>query len=157
MRQLILYGLLGLSLAVNAAVAGAWVVAGLAAGDNNGTPSPGCPIPQMELTPSERAAVEPIRERFREERLAHRSRFLQMRARLAPLVISDEPDREALDTLLREMSEAQAALQRTVVERVLAVRAALGPAHRARYDEMIVPHIQAGDAMRCDCDCPETR
>jgi len=44
--------------------------------------------------------------------------------------------------------------QRKMIERILSIRAALGPENRARYDEWIVPHIQAGEAMRCDCECP---
>lgn len=155
MRRLLLVVVLGLSLGLNAVAIARW----LASGDGTEAPraawEQGCPIPRLNLTDEERAAIAPIRERFHAERLAQRSRLLQLRTRLASLVVSDSPDQAAIAALLDEMSAAQADLQRKVVERVLAIRGVLGPEQRARYDEMIVPHIQAGAAMRCDCEGTE--
>lgn len=153
MKRLLWVGIFGLSLAFNAVVAVIWLAPEAILAHRE---DPRCPVLRLDLSEAERAAVEPIRERFQQVRREHHHQFTGLRARLAALAVSDPVDREAIGRLLDEMSAIQVRLQREAVERVLAIRQALGPENRAKYDEMIVPHIQAGNAMRCDCECPES-
>lgn len=152
MKRLLLVIVLGLSLGANAAVVISWLAPGLEKGAEQALYGEKCPTLELDLSKEEREVVLPVRERFLAERQEKREYLMGLRARLARLVVSDPVDREAIAALLAEMSAAQADLQRKAIERVLSIRAALGPENRTRYDSMIVPHIEAGDAVRCGCE-----
>ena len=141
--------LLALSLAMNVAVA---AVALRASSGGAADPSDtGCVIPEIDLSAEDRARVRGARGDFAEFRRAHRARMKTLREQLAAHVVeTDDPDGESVSQLLDEMAQAQGVYQKRVIERVLAVRGVLSPEHRRQFDELLVPRIQRGGALRCD-------
>ena len=147
--QLCLKALLALSLAMNVAVV-AVALRAAPEGDEDAWDD-GCVIPMIDLSAEDRGRVQAARGDFAAFREAHRARMDALRERLALLVIERaEPNRAQVNEVLDEMARAQGVYQQRVIERVLAVRAVLSPEHRVRFDELLVPRMRRGGALRCD-------
>lgn len=148
MNRFTLNLLLAASLAVNAGVVAALLVG--AAEPRGDAGDPNCLLERLDLTDAERAAASAARGDFPAWRADHVARVAALRHDLADAVAAPEGDRDRVHPLLARIAAAQEGFQRRVIDRVLDVRAALGPARRAQYDALLLPRIRSGGILRCD-------
>ena len=122
-----------------------------------------CPLyEQLRLEPGQRARAEQEKRRLMQDVRQFQSRLAGDREALMGLLLSAEPDAAAIDRQLGRISEAQAAVQRRVIDHFLAERRELTPAQRQAFQEVIrgwvCPRVGAGalgDACAAGCgDCP---
>lgn len=121
-----------------------------------------CPLyEQLRLEPGQRARAEQERQRLMHDVRQLQAHLAGDREALMDLLLSPEPDSASIDRQLAQISEAQAAVQRRVVDHFLAERRELTPAQRQAFQEVIrgwvCPRVGAGtlgDACGAACgDC----
>ena len=128
------------------------------------TPAAGnCPLyEQLRLEPGQRARAEQEKKRLMQDVRQLQHRLAGEREALMGLLLSPEPDPAAIDRQLTRIADAQAAVQRRVVDHFLTERRELTPAQRQAFQEVIrgwvCPRVgggTVGDACATGCgDCP---
>ncbi len=88
---------------------------------------------ELGLEGAKRDAFVEIQRTFFEQTLTARRRMVQVQGRVRDEITSGEPDREALDALLIELSDAHTALERAFVTNLLDTRELLDPGQERRY------------------------
>ncbi len=95
------------------------------------------PYESLNLTPEQSAEMEAIRDRTLEQ---VRQIFTQLNAEreaLAALVLSDEPDREAIAQRTEAIAGLQRDAQQRLIERMLEERALMTPEQREGFNDLI--------------------
>lgn len=122
----------------------------------------------LRLEPGQRARAEQEKQRLIQDVQQLQDRLSGEREALMGLLLSPEPDPAAIDRQLDRISQAQAAVQRRVVDHFLAERRELTPAQRQAFQEVIrgwvCPRVgggTVGDACaaacgNCGSEAPET-
>jgi Spy/CpxP family protein refolding chaperone len=142
MKRLVLGSALALSLAANATVAAMTVRAQAS--------SPlGIPLfSKVSPDTAQRERIMALRKDFLAFRQASFERTEALRGELATLLAADVPDRARIEEVLAHLGQDQSALQRRVVEQVLAVRAVLRPDQRPAFEELMARQLRAGVPMQ---------
>jgi hypothetical protein len=148
MRRFVVRLVLAASLGLNVTVA-VLLLVGTPLGGSEPEPA-GCVLDDLELNPEEMAAAERARGDFPAFRQRHVERMAGLRAELADALAALPPDRPRVSRVLRAIAAEQAAFQERVIEKTMAVRDALGPERRARYDALLLPRVQRGGVLRCE-------
>jgi Spy/CpxP family protein refolding chaperone len=144
LKRYLLWLVLMLSLSANATV--------LAISLRNRVAHPEMPLlSKVELAPEQRARIMELRGGFLAFRQANHERASTLRGQLADLLKADPPDASRIDESLHAISENQGALQRRVVDHVLAVRAVLRPDQRPTFHDLMTEQLRAGGPMQGAC------
>jgi len=88
---------------------------------------------ELGLEGEKRAAFVEIQRTFFEQTLAARSRMARLQREVRGQVTAEEPDRDQLDEILVELSEAHTDLERAFVRNLLDSREILGPEQERRF------------------------
>ncbi|MBI5549680.1 MAG: periplasmic heavy metal sensor [Deltaproteobacteria bacterium] len=147
MRRILLWSVLTLSLAANVTVLILSVRAQVAASVPLGVPFFAAVAPDAE----QRERILNLRQEFTAFRQTNLTRTEDLRGQLAELIKNDQPERARIDAVLAQIAETHAALQRRVVEHIMAVRGTLRPDQRPAYEEMMTRHLRAGIPMQGNC------
>jgi Spy/CpxP family protein refolding chaperone len=149
MKRLFFRAILALSLAVN-------VTVGVMALRHRAPASGHMPLlSEVQLDPDQRAKILSLREGFLSFRENRNAQTAQLRVRLADLLKTDTPDRAAIDAVLAQINQSQAALQSRAVEHVLGVRALLRPDQRPAFEKLMTKNLERGIPMRGECEMPD--
>ncbi|MFO8071501.1 MAG: periplasmic heavy metal sensor [Polyangia bacterium] len=137
-KSTILWSLLGLSLALNAALGIGHLrsAAARTAGDPQARDDY-CLLDQLELDGDQQRRLAEMRRVMHAKRAAYLKRAAAIKVELAEAISATEVDRAALDTQLDRYAEGQAEMQRTVVEHLLGVSAMLRPEQRDAFRTLL--------------------
>lgn len=80
--------------------------------DSQSRPTVEDPIRQLNLSPEQRQRIRTIREHLRDERAAVNQRVRETNKALEEALDADNPDEAQLETLMRDVAAAQAAVMR---------------------------------------------
>ncbi len=92
---------------------------------------------ELDLQGEQREAFLDRQRRFLEQTLDARDRFGRLQAELRREVIADDPDRQVVDELLVQISDAHVDLERAFVDNLLDTRELLGPDQGRRFMRLL--------------------
>jgi hypothetical protein len=137
-KSTIIWSLLGLSLAMNAALgigqrcgAAAETSAALPVADDE------CLLDRLELDVDQQRRLDDMRRRMHELRADYRQRADTLKADLAESISATRVDRAVLAAQLDRYAENQAAMQRAVAAHLLGVGAMLRPGQRDAFRTLL--------------------
>ena len=137
-KSTILWSLLGLSLALNAALGIGYLRSAAAmSGGDSPTQDDYCLLDRLELDGDQQDRLVEMRSKMRAKRADYRHRANAIKAELAEAISATNADRAALDTQLGRYAENQAAMQRAVAEHLLGVNAMLRPEQRGTFRTLL--------------------
>ncbi len=87
---------------------------------------------QLQLNPSQAAAVADLDKNFLAQKQASCERLCAKRAQIIQLLKDPEPDRAVLNILVDEVGQEQVVLEKATLDHLMAVRQRLEPAQRLR-------------------------
>jgi Spy/CpxP family protein refolding chaperone len=132
-KSTILFSVLGLSLALNAAL-----LIGHLRGQATTTGSDDyCLLDRLELDTGQQRQLAEMRRGMREKRSAYWQRATAIKVELAQAICAAQVDRAALDVQLERYAANQAAMQRAVAEHLLGVSAMLRPEQREAFRTLL--------------------
>ena len=112
---------------------------------------------ELGLRGEQREAFLERQRLFLEQTLDARDRFGRLQAELRRTVIAGEPDRQAVDQLLVEISEAHVDLERAFVNNLLDTRELLGPEQERRFMRLLQQLRSSRERERLRGDRPSWR
>ena len=139
-KSTIIFSVLGLSLALNAAL----LIEHLR-GEKTPAKPPAthqveddyCLLDSLELDPEQQRRLAEMRRLMHGKRNAYRQRASAIKVELAEAICAAQVDRAALDAQLERYAENQAAMQRAVAEHLLGVGAMLRPGQRDTFRTLL--------------------
>jgi Spy/CpxP family protein refolding chaperone len=136
-KSTILLSVLGLSLALNAAMVIGYFRG--SAGEALARPAHAdyCLLDQLELDAAQRRRLAEMRRRMHERRTTYWQRANAIKAELAEAICAAQEDRSALDAQLGRYAENQAVMQRAVAEHLLGVNRMLHPGQREAFRTLL--------------------
>jgi Spy/CpxP family protein refolding chaperone len=143
MKRAVLFGLLVVSLAVNAAVA-FHALRRHAPGVVPGMPAEPPLFRALALDEAQKAAILARRAQLMALREATSARLAALRGELADAIPQGAAGRARIDDVLARMEGAQREYQRAVVEHLLAVRESLLPAQRPVFERLVRERLCSG-------------
>jgi Spy/CpxP family protein refolding chaperone len=137
-KSTIILSLLGLSLALNAALGigyfcGVEEKTSAASPDEDGY----CLLDRLDLDTEQQRRLAEMRRKMREKRADYWQRATTIKIELAQTISTTKTDRTALDAHLERYAENQAAMQRAVAEHLLGVNAMLHPEQRDTFRTLL--------------------
>ena len=147
MKTTLLASLLGLSLALNAALAMGHVLgAGNRAAAAADRPAGGVPclLDRLELDAGQQRRLSEMRRQMRARRAAFWRRAGAIKASLADAICDHGADRADLSAALERYAANQAAMQRAVADHLRAVNRMLRPDQRARFRSLLRAEVFRG-------------
>ncbi|MFP4250422.1 MAG: Spy/CpxP family protein refolding chaperone [Armatimonadota bacterium] len=129
---------------------GAWAVTGYLARDTHRHQrmlQAGTLAEKLDLTATQREAIEAVNIEFQREREEIRDRHREHRWELVDLLRESPPDRERIDGKVEEIGELQTQMQRLAVAHLLDVSAELDEQQRDRLFELIDEAMCPGSVM----------
>jgi Spy/CpxP family protein refolding chaperone len=137
-KSTIISSLLGLSLALNAALAVGYFRGAAKKTDAAPTAEDGyCLLDRLEFDTAQQRRLADMRQRMREERAAYWARATEIKRELAEAISAAQVDRTTLDAELERYAENQAAMQRAVAEHLIGVGAMLRPEQRDEFRTLL--------------------
>ncbi len=112
---------------------------------------------ELGLEGAERQAFLDRQRRFFEQTLDARDRFGRLQAELRQAVIAENPDREAVDELLAQISTAHVDLERAFVDNLLDTRELLGREQGGRFMRLLQRLRSSRERDRLRGDRPSWR
>ena len=91
---------------------------------------------RLGITPEQASKIRQEEMGFRKAQIRNRADLEVERLELAELLAADHPDRTAIDKKLREISNAQLAVEKSRIDHRLALREALTPEQRDKLKQM---------------------
>jgi len=92
---------------------------------------------ELDLQGKEREAFVAVQRNFFEETLSARGRMAQLQREVRRQILSDAPDRQALDEILTELSQAHGDLERAFVGNLLDTRDLLDADQERQYRKFL--------------------
>jgi hypothetical protein len=139
-KSTILFSVLGLSLALNAALLIGYL-RGQATAAETAEPQPPeedyCLLDCLELDSEQQRRLAEMQRRMHEKRAAYWQRATAVKVELAEAISAARADRAALDVQLDRYAKNQAAMQHAVAEHLLGVSAMLRPEQRDRFRTLL--------------------
>jgi Spy/CpxP family protein refolding chaperone len=169
-RSTVVLSLLGLSLALNAALAIGYFRDGVGWGneDRAAVAAAGtvlesatdraagdyCLLDRLDLDDDQQARLDEMRRTMHEKRDAFRLRAGEIKSALADAICAGEDGRATLDEQLERYAANQAAMQRAVADHLSGVNAMLRPEQRETFRTLLRTEMfrgirSAGDSARC--------
>jgi hypothetical protein len=136
-KSTIVWSLLGLSLALNVALAiGHFWVAAQKTIAPSGTDDY-CLLDSLDLDHKQQGRLAEMRRKMHEKRAAYWQTATAIKAELAEVISAAQPDRFGLDTQLERYADNQKAMQRAVADHLLGVNAMLHPEQRGEFRTLL--------------------
>ena len=137
-RKHVLTLLFAVSLSFNVAALGV-VAVGLRAHDADPATESDDARPRRDLllSPAQEQTFDALRLTFQEERRRQEAVMITLREALLAQLISDQPDRGRIDSLLSEMAQSHALLQRSLIDRILQEAASLRGDQREVFTRLL--------------------
>lgn len=92
---------------------------------------------KLGLTAEQREAITAMDVEFRREARETRGEIREKRARLIDLLREDDPDREAIDALVTELSSVQERMEHLVVDHIIEEKSVLTPEQGSVFLDII--------------------
>jgi len=147
MKSTLIWSLLGLSLALNAALA----VGHLRGPTAKAETSPGgeaeeghCLLDRLALDAEQKRRLAVMRRAMHDKRAAYWQRAIAVKRELAEAISATQADRAALNAQLDRYADNQAAMQRAVAEHLLGVSAMLRPEQREAFRTLLRTEMFSG-------------
>lgn len=94
--------------------------------------------PELGLSAEQIRRLQPHREEFHRRVASYSDDMHRQRLQLVAQLMAEQPDSLELERMLREMGTLQMALQREVVQHLLAEKAVFTPAQRERFFALVL-------------------
>ena len=137
-KSTVVFSILGLSLALNVALAIGYVRA-CATKTTTASPAGGdyCLLDRLELDAGQQRRLAEMRRRMLDKRATYWRRAGTLKIELAEAISASRVDRAALDALLERYADNQADMQRAVAEHLRGVCAMLRPEQREDFRTLL--------------------
>ncbi len=155
MKSTLIWSLLGLSLALNAALAVGHLRGSTARKKSSaGEPAEGgyCLLDKLELDADQKRRLAAMQRSMHDKRAAYWQRASAIKRELAEALSRAQADRAALNAQLDRYAANQAAMQRAVAEHLLGVSALLRPEQREAFSTLLRTEMFSG--IRSDRSTP---
>jgi hypothetical protein len=146
-KSTVIFSILGLSLALNAAVLIGHLRGTTGKTDDHAAhPAAGdyCLLDRLELDGEQQRRLAEMRRRMHEKRTAYWQRATAIKRDLAETICAAQTDRAALDAQLARFAENQAAMQRAVAGHLTGVNAMLRPGQRDAFRTLLRTEMFSG-------------
>jgi len=155
MKSTLIWSLLGLSLALNVALAVGYLQRSTARAERSGEQagSGHCLLDRLELDGEQKRRLTALRRSMQDKRAAYWQRASAIKRELAEALSAPPADRAALNAQLDRYAANQAAMQRAVAEHLLGVSALLRPEQREAFSTLLRTEMFSG--IRSDRSTPE--
>lgn len=138
MRKKIAFLLIAISLTLNVAFVGFWVVRAFRSSWMDDESEGKCPLHnRLGTTPEQWKRIEPLVTAFRDESQAVCREVTQARLELLDLLAASEPDMQKIAAKQEEIRACQRRMQELVIKHILAEKELLTPEQQAKLFELL--------------------